>query len=313
MRTWIAILALALAQTPAPANSEIFLATLSARDGALAVGAPENISNSAGYDNQPCFTPDGGAILFTSDRSRIVSAPVEGAPPATPRTDIYRYDIAARRVVQVTDTREGEFSPTVTPDGRGISVIRVEQDGTQRLWRFTLDGGEPGLVLEQVKPVGYHAWIDEHRLALFILGARGEPATLQLADVRTGRAERIATDIGRSVQRMPSGQISFVQRSPQADGRPPAVTIARFDASAAGDARIQPLTAPVPGATQPDVAWMPDGTLLMAQESRLYRWKTGDTAWSLVADLAAAGLRNISRLAVNPSGDRLALVAEVAR
>jgi hypothetical protein len=66
---------------------------------------------------------------------------------------------------------------------------------------------------DNVKPVGYHAWADDHTLALFVLG---QPATLQIADTRTGTARVIARDIGRSIQRIPGStpvsSISFVQR-----------------------------------------------------------------------------------------------------
>ena len=58
-------------------------------------------------------------------------------------------------------------------------------------------------MLENVKPVGYHAWADDHTLALFVLG---QPATLQLADTRTGTARTIASDIGRSIQRIPANR-----------------------------------------------------------------------------------------------------------
>ena len=135
-----------------------------------------NITNSPGYDNQPSFTPDGGGILFTSIRG------------GGTQTDIYRYSVAAGTSARVTDTPESEYSPTMTPDGAHISVIRVESDGAQRLWRFTLDGRAPELVLADVKPVGYHAWTDDHTLALFVLGS---PATLQIADTRTGKADSI--------------------------------------------------------------------------------------------------------------------------
>ena len=130
------------------------------------------------------------------------------------QTDIYRYDIPAGRISRVTQTPESEFSPTVTPDGAHISVVRLEADGTQRLWSVIPSGPkiETALVLADVKPVGYHAWIDERTVALYILGERGQPATLQVADTQTGKTELVATGIGRSIQRMPSGQISFVQR-----------------------------------------------------------------------------------------------------
>ena len=80
----------------APTDTEIYLAPLKVANGVLEVGTPVNISNSPGYDNQPSFTPDGRSVLFTS---------VSGAAGNT-KTDIYKYDIAARRVVQVTNTPE---------------------------------------------------------------------------------------------------------------------------------------------------------------------------------------------------------------
>ena len=161
---------LAAVQAAPPPDTEIFLAPLSTGAGAP-VGTPVNVTNSPGYDNQPSFTPDGAAILFTSIRG------------GGTQTDIYRYDVASAATTRVTNTPESEYSPTVTPDGAHISVIRVEADGTQRLWRFTIDGRAPELVLTDVKPVGYHAWADDRTLALFVLGS---PATLQIADTRTG-------------------------------------------------------------------------------------------------------------------------------
>jgi hypothetical protein len=55
--------------------------------------------------------------------------------------------------------------------------------------------------------------------------------------------------------------------------------------------------------------WLPDGTALTAQGSRLFRWDPeGDGTWQETVDLAAQGIRGISRLAASPEGDWLALV-----
>ncbi len=254
----------------------------------MVVGAASNITNSPGYDNQPSFTPDGTGILFTSVRG------------GGTQTDIYRYDIAARKTTQVTSTAEGEYSATVTPDGRHISVIRVEADGTQRLWRFTLDGREPDVVLERVKPVGYHAWADDHTLALFVLGP---PATLQLADTRTGSAETLARGINRSVQRIPgAGTISFVEKDE--DG---SLVIRELDPKTKS---VTTLVGTVAGAKEADLAWTPDGLLLMAEKDVLYSWKRDDRAWKRLADLAALGMHGVTRIAVSPKGDRIAFVAQ---
>ena len=71
-----------------------------------------------------------------------------------------------------------------------------------------------------------------------------------------------------------------------------------------------PLTAPVPGARQVQLAWTPDGTLLMAYNGWLHAWKPGETAWRAVAELEKLGLKGVTRLAVSPKGDRLAIVAQ---
>jgi dipeptidyl aminopeptidase/acylaminoacyl peptidase len=284
-------------QTAPPPDTDIFLAPLTRDVQALNVGTPVNITNTPGYDNQPSFTPDGTAVLFTSARG--------GAPEGktAPQMDIYRYDIATKRTTQVTKTAESEYSATVMPDGKHISVIRVEADESQRLWKFPLSGGDPSVVLTDIKPVGYHAWLDANTLALFILG---QPATLQIADVRSGRAEIAARDIGRSLQPIPAGGVSFVQRAGEGPQR--TMTIAQV-VMERGKAVTRALTAAAPGATDEFVAWMPDGGLLMAARGQLYAWRRGDTEWKSVADLAALGLRNVSRLAVSPKGDRIAFVA----
>ena len=47
----------------------------------------------------------------------------------------------------------------------------------------------------------------------------------------------------------------------------------------------------------------------MGDDSLLYAWSPAED-WRLVADLTEQGLRGISRIAVSPAGDRLALVGE---
>ena len=292
--------ALVLQQQPPqpPPATEVFLASLNVEKQAVTLGTPINISNNSGYDNQPAFTPDGGAVLFTSVRGDRKPDPSNSAAIGS---DIWRYDIAAQRIGQVTDTPESEYSPTVTPDGRHISVIRVEADGTQRLWRFTIDGKDPSLVLTDIKPVGYHAWADANTLGLFVLG---EPATFQVADTRTGKADVVAKNIGRSIHRIPKGGISYVQR----DTKDGATTLTVMEWLP--DTRTStPLVTVPQGVTQADLAWTPDGLLLMANGGKLVGWRRGQAAMTVVADLDAAGLRSVSRLAVSPRGDRLALVA----
>lgn len=283
----------------APPATDVFLVPLKGTAGKLDLGAPRNVSSSPGYDNQPFFSPDGRTLFFTSARGAVASK------CGNPQTDIYRFDLDAGQVNQVTATTDCEYSPTVTPDGKHLSVIQVEPDGTQRLWKFTIEGKSPQVLLGNVKPVGYHAWIDEWHLALFVLG---QPATLQIADVRTGSAAIVAEGIGQSIVKIPGGGVAFVQQAGQGSAR--TLTITRVTIEN-GKPVLKPLTTAVPGAAQAHLAWTPDGTLLMAHDGDLYAWREGQTDWQKAASLAALGLRNVTRLAVSPRGDWLALVGAV--
>jgi hypothetical protein len=279
---WIALLAV-----QGPPATDIYLADLREANRRVSVGLPVNITARPGYDNQPFFLSNGRAILYTSIR-------------ADSQADIYRYDIEDNTTVRVTATRESEYSPTPLPGGRGFSVIRVEADSTQRLWAFDLDGSRPRLVLDAIKPVGYHAWGDDHTLLLFVLGA---PATLQLADARSPAAQGtiVARDIGRSLQPIPGrAAASFVQRD-SVNG----AWLAELNLRTRGVTQLVKTPA---GADF--FVWTHDGIVLTASGTGLYQWDSrAGGEWEKVADFAAAGLANVTRLAVSARGNRLAIVA----
>jgi Tol biopolymer transport system component len=227
--------------------------------------------------------PDGNSILYTSIRDK--------------QADVYRYDLRAASTTQVTDTPESEYSPTLMPDGKSLSVVRVEADGTQRLWKFPLAGGSPALILEKIKPVGYHLWTDRDTLALFVLG---KPNTLQLVDLRTGKAEWVADNPGRILRRVPhQNKFSFVHKVSDQEW-----LIKTFDLKTRS---VATFIKTFPGAE--DYAWTPNGVLLMANGSKLFARKESDWAWVELADFSSAGLKNITRIAVSPKGDRIAVVA----
>lgn len=246
-----------------------------------------NITNRRGYDNQPSW--DGNSkILYTSNSSG--------------QTDIYQIDFETSLISRVTDTPESEYSAAITPDGDGITVVRVERDSTQRLWRFPRGGGAPSVVLPDIKPVGYFAWLDSTKLALFVLGT---PNTLQIGDTRTGTARVVTTNIGRSLQRVPGGRrasylhrvgtqwiLETVDPTPRAGGTFDVDTIAALPDSA------------------DYVVWKSPTEILTAAGSRLLRMRLPNKTWVQVEDLTEKGIRRISRVSMSPDGSRLALVAE---
>jgi dipeptidyl aminopeptidase/acylaminoacyl peptidase len=246
-----------------------------------------NITNRRGYDNQPSW--DGNRVVYYTSQS-------------AGQTDIYEIDFEAARIIQRTATPESEYSAALTPDGRAITVVRVEADSSQRLWRFPKDRGAPSVILPSIKPVGYFAWLDTTRIALFVLG---NPNSLQIGDTRTGSAQVVTTNIGRSLQRVPGGRrasylhrvgnrwmLETVDPVPRSDGTFAMETVAAMPDSA------------------DFVVWRSETELYTAAGSRLYRMRLPNKTWHMVEDLGPKGVRRISRLALSPDGSRLALVAD---
>lgn len=302
---WFAVAGVALAvcasrslDAQAPPGTDVYLAPLEISHQTpttIGVGSPVNITNRAGYDNQPAFFGDERAVFYTSIR-------------ADGQADIYRYEIASKQTTRVTTTTESEYSPTPMPGGKRFSVIRVEPDSTQRLWSFALDGSDPQLVLRTIKPVGYQAWMDDSHVAVFVLG---QPATLQVVDIHTEHADTAAKDIDRSLSPVKPRQVSFVQR-----GQNAGLTLERLTLGPLSDQSRTPTmalsrepVAPLPqGAAF--VVWTEGGVAVTASGSKLYTLKPGGTTWDVVGDFAKEGLHNISRLAISPNGHWIALVAD---
>jgi hypothetical protein len=274
---------------PLPAT-DIYLVPLSGGLASMKGAKPTPVSTAAGYDNQPMFSATGSQILFSANRDGT-------------QTDVFMFERANGRVTQVTNTPENENSPTYLPSGKtdaeGFSVVRSEMDKTQRLWRFNATGREPSVLLADIKPVGYHAWVDPDRVVLFVLG---EPNSLQLASVSTGKGEVVANGVGRSLHRIPgSRMVSFVHREPSGE-----YWIKQLDVDSK---KIDRLTQVVEGSADRDMAWMPDGkTILMSSGTKVFSWTRGGSSWAEVFDAAPHQLGPVSRIAVSPKGDAIALV-----
>ncbi len=252
----------------------------------LQFGETKKISEVAGSNNQPSFMPDGKTVLYTSFRNN--------------QTDIYRYDLSTGKTTQVTNTPESEYSPTLMPDKKNISVVRVEADKTQRLWKFPLAGGQPSLIIENIKPVGYHYWIDDHTVALFVLGGTGKPNFLEVYDMRTGKSEFVVENPGRVLRKVPNqNSFSFVHKVSDKSWE-----IKAFDLRKRTSASM---IATLPGVE--DYAWLPSGKVIMAKDSKLFAVvPLSGAQWQEVADFSKAGIKRITRIAVNSSGSRIAVV-----
>ena len=166
-------------------------------NGKLILSNKKNISNNAGYDNQPSFY-DNNTILFASERNG--------------QTDIKEYKIAGDKFTWLTETDFGsEYSPQRMPDSKNISAVRLDTSGLQRIYEYNLKKGKSKPILKEAK-VGYYAWFNEDILANTQLNGNG--MDFVISNLKSGLNFSVQQNVGRSVLTIPNGkEISFVSPS----------------------------------------------------------------------------------------------------
>lgn len=265
-------------------GTEVFLYDLSTEGDQIALTNPKNISNHAGYDNQPAFSLEGRFVYYVSAREL--------------QTDIFRYDCLADKTERMTESPESEYSPKMLYDKEHFSVVMVEKDSMQRLWMFGLDGQKPELINKKINKVGYYCWMGTNNFAYFHIGEKIN--SLKTASFQAKVPRDVKDHIGRSMHRIPGvSYISYVYKKSET-----LWYIAKMNIYSDETSNI---VATMEGVE--DHAWTPDGTLIAAKGTTIYKLKPGiDTDWIKVVTLAPAVGSEITRIAIDPRGKRIAIV-----
>ncbi|MCK0130664.1 hypothetical protein MWU59_04025 [Flavobacteriaceae bacterium F08102] len=269
----------AFCQTP----TEVYVFDFTFNDSIQKVENPINISNNKGYDNQPSFLNDGTGVLYTSTRNG--------------QTDVVLYNLENHTKAWLTDTPGSEYSPIQTPKKKYFTAIRLDNDETQRLWQYSFNRRKSEILLPNLT-VGYHTWFDKNLVASFILG---DPSVLMVSNLKYDINYPIDKNIGRSIHRIPyTDLLSFISLE---HGEPEIY-------------QINPITSekkyiadPLPDSQ--DMAWTQSGILIMGKGDSLYKLVLNDKReWVKFASLAEFNLTGITRLAISPHGDKIAIVVE---
>lgn len=249
----------------------------------LSDGIHASSFNPDGYNNQPHFRSPNELYITSNHFNKGF-------------TDIVRLDLVSNTYYRVTETDSlAEYSPT--PDGirDHFTVVRVEKDGrTQSLHAYPHDhSGEGYRLLPDNGKVGYHKWLSDTKVALFLIT---NPISLVIADIETGEEQLIAESVGRCLQLTPEGNLYYVQNdSNQSQIRE--LNINTLQSTA--------VISCIAGSG--DYAVTSNGTILMGSGSKLYQYNPAvDSTWKEIDDLSEDGINKISRLAV--SRNRLAII-----
>ena len=276
--------------------SDIFIADLHPSNHGLTASVAKNITQRKGYDNQPSFDITSTGLYYTAMFGEGDNA----------QTDSMYYSFTDNRTRNITNTaKSSEYSPTPIDNGRALSMIYVDESGSQKLWKTQVKTGKQTPINTSIEPVGYHAWGKEQDVLLFVLG---DEMMLQYAQsAGQARGELITKNIGRSLRYNASKDLfSFSKGKKQQ-------VLHTFDANTQ---KIQSLL-PLPKGSE-YYTWLNDDTVLSASGSKIYFWhyQTDHSAsagdWQLFADFSAQCSTKITRLAAAKDQSKLAFVCEDA-
>ncbi|MBI1781190.1 MAG: PD40 domain-containing protein [Sphingobacteriales bacterium] len=270
----------------AQSGSEIYLAKLTVTKNQISIAAPKNISNHKGYDSQPFFHPSQPLIYYASFND-------------SGRSDIKAYNYQTNITKNFTTTEEREYSPTVTPDGKYISCIIQRDNGAQDLGKYPINGGTAEVIINYMV-VGYHSWIDDKSLLLFVLDDTAHNS-LHYFNVITKEDVVMVQNPGRSLHKIPNeNAMSFVEKVSD-DGW----LIQKFDIKTR---TISTITKTLP--KREDLCWLNNGTMLMSDGEKLFSFDPKkDKEWMPVKVQSSIPLKGISRIIVNKANNKIAIVA----
>jgi hypothetical protein len=189
------------------------------------------------------------------------------------------------------------------PGGKNISVVMVEPDSVQRLWKFPLKGGAPSLVMDKIDSIGYHCWLGNNSVALFLIT---NPFQLVFAEITTGKIAYIVHDtIARGMHLIKNkkkreffysykGVIYSID--PDNNNAQTGGWYKKFNGE--------------------DFSFLNAETIVMGDLAKLYvnSFRSADkkktNEWRQIMDLHKNGIKKITRLAISPDGTKMAIVAE---
>ncbi|WP_299100665.1 nuclear transport factor 2 family protein [uncultured Winogradskyella sp.] len=285
MRYIIIALCLLPLITFSQSNTEIFLFDLKINNSKIELSNPTNISNNEGYDNQPSFLDD-RYIIFSSTRNG--------------QTDIAKYDTRYQAKIWVNHTDGSKYTPLKIPNKHEVSAVRLDQDGKQRLYSYSLSNGQSTELLKDMV-VAYYTWYDDSTIVASVIAE----ANLNLYVLDTEGKVHIKVDenVGRSIHKIPNSDlVSFISKKNKNQWQ-----IKSLNPKTGAIKTIANTLQNVE-----DICWLDDKTILSGKDNVLYKLTLNkDNNWKTVADLSSAGIQNITRLAVNPSASNLLIAGDV--
>jgi hypothetical protein len=242
----------------------------------------ENITNRPGYDNQPSFSKTGKNIYFVSVKE-------------DKQADIYSCNVGSKKIMQITKTRESEYSPNETTFGNYLSVLHVTTDSLQTvklldLKTFTITNSN----FSSFDSAGYYHFLNADTVLYYKLT---QPHTLRYFVSSNGKDGLLAEHPTRTFKKIDRSKFIF--------GVKDSVSTRYF----LYDVRLQKakLYATINSVNE-DMIWHPQHGLLISNQARILKFNATTSTWDTLYDLSSFGIKKITRFCFDPKNKFLVVV-----
>ncbi len=271
--------------------TNLVLLQLSEDEKGFTVHGPNFLTNfnKSGYNNQPRFFSD-EVLYFTMGKA------------GSQQTDIYAFRFSDSTIIQITDTRESEYSPKLSKERNSFNCIRVDADSTQiqRIWEYPIDRTHSGGArFSSITNAGYYHFKHPDTMAVFMVT---DPPELSLFQNTASQKLTISKNIGRCIEEFSNSDLAFIHKYSEKHW---------FLKRYIWAERKSEILIEMPAGTE-DFVILNDESILSASGSTLYRWHFEKTfnRWDPIFDFSVYGWNKVSRMSVNPSNNLLVIVIE---
>ena len=270
----------------AQSDSEIFLLDIKFKQDKIEIFNVKKISNNKGYNNQPIFVSN-DKILFTSERNL--------------QNDIVQYDSSENSLKYLTNTLTSEYSPIRYKKNK-ITAVSLDKKGEQYLRIYDIKDNTFKIPFTD-KIVGYYTYSKQIKNLIISSVLENNELVLYTSNLKTKEHTYVDNNTGRSIHNIPKykfGQekISYISKKD---------SIWNINYVDLSNYKTKTITTTLNN--NEDICWFKDGSILTSHKNNLYIFNSKlSKNWKLLCSLEEYGITNISRIAINPDNDKLALV-----
>lgn len=270
----------------AQSDSEIFLLDIKFKQDKIEISNVKKISNNKGYNNQPIFVSN-DKILFTSERNL--------------QNDIVQYDSSENSLKYLTNTLTSEYSPIRYKKNK-ITAVSLDKKGEQYLRIYDIKDNTFKIPFTD-KIVGYYNYSKQIKNLIISSVLENNELVLYTSNLKTKEHTYVDNNTGRSIHNIPKykfGQekISYISKKD---------SIWNINYVDLSNYKTKTITTTLNN--NEDICWFKDGSILTSHKNNLYIFNSKlSKNWKLLCSLEEYGITNISRIAINPDNDKLALV-----